>query len=245
MPPLELVIPESFLFIPTNLSYVSFCFFISFLVYRIFRSFIVLIIVMLSLLSLMYSDLIFKYVIKNYYELIKANKSIYSYPIKNKEGKIDSLSTVRVYNYPLHKSSLSQNEKDEIVKLHELYINKFIDISTVRYRFNKYIYNDKRVFLNVYKYDNSFLEDVNQRAKYMITKVKKESLYPKLYTEFEYRFIDTYSNTILATAYNVNFLITTNKLRNRFLHWSIEKEKEFNLNSIQNFDTVYKKLFID
>ena len=110
MPPIELVVPESFLFIPANLSYISFCFFISFLIYRLSRSIIVFIIALLAFLSLMYSDLIFKYAIKNYYEIINANKTVYSYPVKNEEGKIDSLSTVRVYNFPLRKASLSKSE---------------------------------------------------------------------------------------------------------------------------------------
>ena len=245
MPPIELVVPDNFLFIPANLSYISFCFFISFIIYRIFKSFIVFIIVFFAFFSLMYSDLIFKYAIKNYYEIIKANKTIYSYPVKNEEGKIDSLSTIRIYNLPLTMSSLSKKQKDEIVRLHESYINKFIDISTVRYRYNKYFYDEKRIFLNVYKYDNSFLDNLNQKAKYSISKIKKQSLYPSLYSEFEYKFIDTWSNNILATAFIVNFPVTTNKLRNRFLYWTKEKESEFNLKSIQNFDTVYKKLFID
>ena len=245
MPPFELVVPDSFLFIPANLSYISFCFFISFLIFRLSRSIIVFIIALLGFLSLMYSDLIFKYVVKNYFEIVKANRTIYFYPIKNEEGKIDSLSTVRVYNLPLTKSSLSISEKNEIIKLHESYISKFIDISTVRYRYKKYFYNDKRIFLNVYKYDNTFLEDLNQKAKYSIVKSKKKSLYPEYYSEFEYKFIDTWTNNILATAYIVNFPISTNKLRNRFLYWTKEKEIEFNLSSIQNFDTVYKKLFID
>ena len=189
--------------------------------------------------------MIFKYAIKNYYEIINANKTVYSYPVKNKEGKIDSLSTVRVYNFPLRKASLSKSEKNEIVQLHESYISKFIDISTVRYSYNKYFYNDKRIFLNVYKYDNSFLEDLSQKARYTIRKSQKDSLYPNLYKESEYKFIDTFSNNILATAFIVSFPIRTNKLRNRFLYWTKEKEVEFNLNSIQNFDTVYKKLFID
>ena len=245
MPPFELVVPESFLFIPANLSYISFCFFISFLIFRLSRSIIVFLIALLGFLSLMYSDLIFKYAVKNYYEIVKANNTIYSYPVKNEEGKIDSLSTTRVYNYPLRNSSLSQNDKNEIVRLHEIYIDKFIDISTVRYRYNKYFYNDERVFLNVYKYDNSFLEDINQKAKYIIKKEQKVNSYPSVYIEYEYRFIDNLTNETLATSYIVNFPISMNKLRNRFLYWTKEKELEFNLNNIQNFDTVYKKLFID
>ena len=245
MPPIELVVPESFLFIPANLSYISFCFFISFLLYRLLRSKIVFIIALFGFFSLMYSDLIFKYAIKNYYEIVKTNNSIYSYPTKDEEGKIDSLSTVRVYKLSISKSFLSQKEESEIARLHELYISKFIDISTVRHRFNKYFHSDKRIFLNVYKYDNSFLDDLNQKAKYTIIKNKKDTFYPSLYSEFEYKFIDTWSNNILATAYTINFSIKTNKLRNRFLYWTKEKELEFNLNGIQNFDTVYKKLFID
>lgn len=245
MPPFELVVPDSFLFIPANLSYISFCFFVSFLIFRLSKSIIVFIITLLAFFSLMYSDLIFKYLIKNYYEIITKNKTIYSYPQKNEDGKIDSLSTIRVYNLALNKISLSKNTKDDIVKLHESYISKFIDISTVRYKYNKYLYKEERIFLNVYKYDDLFIEDLNQKAKYTIVKEKKESNYPDLYTEFEYKFINTWTNDVLATAYSVSFPITTNKLRNRFLYWTKEKESAFSLNSIQNFDTVYKKLFID
>jgi len=245
VPSLELIIPESFLFIPANLSYISFCFFISFLIYRLFKYRIIFIIVLISLLSVMYVDIIFKYVIKNYYEIIKSNRTIYFYPKRDYSGKIDSLSTIGIYNYPLSKSFLTKNEENKIASFHETYINKFIDISTVKNKYNKYIYSNKRVFLNVYKYDNLLLSNRNQKARYTISKSIKKSLFPDFYNEIEYKFIDTSNNNILATAYNVEFLINTNKLRNRFLYWTEQKENEFNLKHIQNFDTVYKKLFIN
>ena len=41
MPSLEFVIPNSFLFIPANLSFISFCFFVSFVISKILRSSII------------------------------------------------------------------------------------------------------------------------------------------------------------------------------------------------------------
>jgi hypothetical protein len=246
MPSFEFVIPESFLFIPANLSFISFCFFISFILSKILKSAIVFFLLLISMLSIGYYDLFIKFAIKNYYELTQMNSKIYTYPVKNKDYKLESLSMVGVYVYPLkYSTTLSSLEKDEIRKVHEEYIDKFIDISTYAYRFNKYIYNTERVYLNSYSYNENLITNRNEEANFTISKIDKESFFPKIFAQYEYRFLDKKTNTILATAFKISFLTNYNKFRNKYLYWTQEKEEDFNLPPVQNFDYIYKDLFID
>lgn len=240
MPSFEFVIPDNFLFIPANLSYISFSFFISFILFRIFRIKILFFLFLLTFLSFAYGDIFCKYLIKSYYEISQKNSTIYEYPKKNINGKIDSLSTVKIYNYPLKFSnSLTSIEKENISNLHENYIERFIDITTYSYRYNRYVYNNERISLN-----NHF-NLKNDKARYKIVLEKIDSFLPTVYEYFLYKFIDTQTGKVIASAYLIDFLIDNNKFRNKYLYWSSEKEKNFNLNSIQNFETIYKELFIN
>jgi hypothetical protein len=247
MPSFEFVIPESFLFIPANFSFISFCFFVSFILSKIFKSTIVFFILLISLLSIGYYDLFVKFIVKNYYELSQMDSKIYAYPTKVNDYKIESLSMEGVYIYPLkYSTSLSSSEKEEIAKVHEHYIDKFIDISTYAYKFNKYIYNTERVYLNGYKYDNTLLNnDVKDEARFIVSKSFKDSFLPKIFGKYEYKFIDKRTNIVLATAFKISFLTSYTKFRNKYLYWTQEKEDEFNLSAVQNFDNIYKKLLID
>lgn len=246
MPSFEFIIPESFLFIPANLSFISFCFFISYILSKILKSVIVFFLILISLLSIGYYDLFIKFAIKNYYELTQMDSKIYVYPLKNKDGKIESLSMVSVYVHPLKFStSLSSTEKNEIEMVHENHIEKFIDISTYAYKFNNYVYNTERIYLNASKYDNSLLDNQSKEARFVISKIYKESFLPKMFGIYEYRFLDKETNTVIATAFKISFLTSYNKFRNKYLFWTQEKEEEFNPPHIQNFDNIYKKLFID
>ncbi|MDY3199675.1 MAG: hypothetical protein RBQ84_01860 [Arcobacter sp.] len=244
MPSFELVVPESFLFIPANLSFISFCFFISFILSKIFKSVILFFVLLVSLLSLVYYDIFIKYAIKNYYSLTQMDSKVYLQPTKNSESKIDSLSMIGVYIYPLkYSTDLTQSEREEIKVLHESYIDKFIDISTYAHKYNRYIYNTQRVYLNSNVYENTKNEETNPRFE--ILKKIQDTFLPKIYGKYEYKFIDKKTNVVFATAFNIFFVNSYNKFRNKYLFWTHEKEDEFNPDPIQNFDIIYKKVFID
>ena len=241
MPPFEFVIPQSFLFLPANFSFVSFCFFISFIISKIFKSVIVFFILLISLLSVGYGDLFLKFAIKNYYELTQMDSTIYIYPTKNDGQKIDSLSISSIYAHPLkYSTTLTSIEKDEIRVIHENYVERFIDITTYANKYNKIISNVERVGLNNNKNFNT-----DEKARFLIEKNTKTTFFSAIYSEEEYKFIDTTTKYILATAFKISFLIDNYKFRNRYLYWGNEKEEEFNPSTIQNFDNIYKKMFID
>lgn len=246
MPAFQILLPENFLFILSNLSFISFCFFISFILSRIFKSIIIFFVLLFSLLGFGYYDLAVKFAVKNYYELFQMDSKIYSQAFKNKNSKIESLSVVGAYIYPLkYSTTLSSSEKEEIASMHENYIEKFIDISTFTYKFNKYTYNTERVYLNSYRYDNSLISNPNEEAKFVISKAYKESFFPKVFGLYEYKFLDKETNIVIATAFKISFLTSYSKFRNKYLFWNQEKENEFNLSPVENFDNIYKKLFLN
>ncbi len=246
MPSFEFVIPDAFLFIPANLSFISFCIFTSFIISKILKSTFVFFVLVISLLSISYYDIFAKIVIKKYYELTQMNSKIYMPASKNEENKIESLSLIGVYLYPLrYSTTLSTAEENQIIRIHENYVEKFIDISTYAFKFNKYIYGTQRVYLNSYKYTNEFNENKNEKPRYIISKKLKDDFFSKFIQKEEFIFFDNKTNTIVASAFKISFLTSTNKFRNKYLYWSAEKEKEFALPAIQNFDSIYKKLFID
>jgi hypothetical protein len=106
-----------------------------------------------------YSDLFLKFAIKNFYELTQMDSKIYMYPTKNEAQKVDSLSIVNIYSHPLKYSNLLTSiEKDEIRVIHENYVERFIDVSTYSYKYNRIVSNMERVYLNGYKADNREIE---------------------------------------------------------------------------------------
>ena len=243
MPSLNLVIPEGFLFILSNLLFISSCFFISYIISKIVKSKIVFFVLFFSLLNVMYYDLFIKYTVKNYYELTQIDSKIYANIEKNNHNKIDSLSMLGVYVYPLKYSTvLTEQEKEEIRAVHEQYIEKFIDISTYAYKYNRYVYNTERVYLNKYKYQNN---DYSEKPRFTISKKLVETSFPNVFGKYEYKFVDEKTGAVVATAFNVFFINKYDKARNKYLYWSQTKEDEFNLSPIQNFDIIYKRVFID
>lgn len=173
---LEFIIPQSFLFIFTNLSFLFFCFILSYIISKIARSFMVFVILFIGLTSFAYYDLYLKYAIKNYYELTQSEIQ-----------KVDLNSNLR--------SSLSLTS--------------------------------------------------DEKSKFLVEKNTQETIFPKIYLNHEFKFIDKSTKEVIATAFTISFVIEHHKFRNRYLYWGFEKEDEFNPDSIGNFDYVYKKILQD
>lgn len=52
-------------------------------------------------------------------------------------------------------------------------------------------------------------------------------------------------NFVIATAFNMSFKPATEKFRNKYLFENLGKEEKLNPKPIQNFDDIYKKMFMD
>lgn len=240
----EFVIPENFLFIPANLSYISFCIFVSFLLFKIFRSKLFFLVCVVLSLSIFYNDIFLKYAIKKFYTLTSYNSTFLKKASKNEYGRIESLSTIKVYGYDIKQlANLTSSSKQAISIAHENYVEKFIDIPSLEYKFKRYKYKKIRLFLNGYEY-NDESKDKSVKARFEIKVEKVRSLLPSIYDEYKYRFIDNNTKEILATAYYVKFLYKKS-LRHKLLYWNEERDRAFHPDDIQNFDKVYKKVFIE
>lgn len=245
MQQLQFIVPEGLLFILANFSFISFCFIISFILSKVLKSTIIFFILVISLLSVAYYDIMIKYAIKNYYAFTQMTPKVYGEVEKNSSGKIESLSMVGVYIYPLKYSNvLSDDEREEIVKLHENYVEKFVDISTFSYKYNRYVYNTQRVYLNSYK--NNIQEQNNEeKARFVVSKDLKETFFPKFFGKYDYKISDTKTGIVISKAFNIFFINKYDKFRNKYLFWSQEKEDQFNLSPMQNFDATFEKVFAD
>ncbi|MFK2823852.1 hypothetical protein ACH5BK_12835 [Arcobacter sp. YIC-80] len=238
----EFVIPDNFLFIPANLSFISFCIFFSFILFRIFKSKIIFMISLVLTLSIFYNDLLLKYAIKSFYSITSYNSTFNKQAQKNQYGRIESLSTIKVYGYDINQlANLSSSNKQKIIAFHEEHIEKFLEIPSIEYKFKRYKYKKIRLPLNSYEYYEDF--DNIKKARYSINVEKINSFFPEIYDEYKYRFIDNKSNEVLATAYYLKF-IERKSLRHKFLYWDESRDKSFSPNDIENFDEIYKKVFL-
>ena len=130
-----------------------------------------------------------------------------------------------VYTYPLkYSTELASSEIDEIKKLHENYIDKFIDISTYSFKLNKFSNGTQRVYLN--KSDNQTLKD--ETPKYEVVKKEVETYFPKIYGKHEYLFIDKQTNNVIDT-------------QNQIVHDSEVKQEKIIYKTIYKEKPVYKE----
>ena len=86
----------------------------------------------------------------------------------------------------------------------------------------------------------------NEKARFIIEKNTKETFFPKIYSEQEYKFIDTTTNYVLATAFNISFLVDNRKFRNRYLYCIFSKKLVHYLSSSNKW-YLYKNImdFVD
>jgi len=174
---LEFIVPQNFLFIFTNFSFIFFCFILTYVISRIINSRIVFILLFVGLSSIAYYDLFVKYAVKSYYEL-------------------------------------TQNEF-------------------------------KKVNQNNQALKNSLMSSSNDKSKLKVEKSIQPSFLPSVFINQEYKFIDKSTNEVVASATNISFIIEHHKFRNKYLYWGFEQEDEYNPDSIENFNYIYKKVFAD
>lgn len=240
MPPIEFILPEKLLFVLSNISLISFCFFISFLLAKLFKSLLIFFFSLIIIISIFYGDIFLKYGISKYNIMFNMDSNILIKAQKNLNGKIDSLDIEDIYVYPLkNEDTLNSNDIYKISVIHEKYVDRFIDITTYSNRFNRHTYFKERVYLN----QNPKI--IDDKPRYQIIKKTDETFFNNICLKDEFLFRDNLNNIVIATAFFMEFKPGNDKFRNKYLFWNLEREEEFNPKPIQNFDNIYKKLFMD
>lgn len=198
-----------------------------------------------------YYDLFIQKGIKTYYETFKMNNTIYAYPERDKDGKIESLGVGRVNSFPIgffisekqskkvFFSEIDKNSlevKDYFHNWFQKYISDYLEIG---------IYDNAdqiRLFRILY-YLSPYIEPtIKQTARYQIFEKRKVGIFG-LYQETLFEFKDMKHNRILASAWFVYFPVNKDAFRNSFLLWRGPSGIAFSISNTGNIEEIFERLF--
>lgn len=252
------MIPFGVLFIWVNFLYVMFAYALGTIAYFVakryypnYKNRIALSVFFIILLAPFW-DLIIQKGIKTYYETFKMESTIYAYPERDKDGKIESLGIdgeVRTF------TDRRISSEESLVRFKQYYpIKKFLE-AVLLVKMEQHIDNKKNIEwvpkvqyirLNIAK--NPITYDVLEnekdfKARYQVLSTKYEDEFFGFYQKQYVTFKDTKNNTILAKAWGLKFPSSKNKFRNKFLLWGSTNGKTFGLGFLNNYELTFEQVF--
>lgn len=246
--------PYGVLFIFVNILYVVFAYALGTIAYFVakryypnYKNRIALGVFFIILLAPFW-DLIIQKGIKTYYETFKMESTIYAYPQRDKDGKIESLSTMEADSYS--NGFLIRDKSYQVMLSVYKNVKNFVELKIIldnNETTGKYIgkYGEKYIRLS--------LKDINATYKYMQKnqsqaryKVKATSFEPQLFGLYEkkvFEFIDNKDDTLLSTAWELRFTSNKKQFRNKYLLWKGANGVPFSLYDSSNDKTISENLF--
>jgi len=249
------MMPYGVLFIFVNILYVVFAYALGTIAYFVakryypnYKNRIALGVFFIILLAPFW-DLIIQKGIKTYYETFKMESTIYVYPERDKDGKIESLG---IYENVSHGNSGYLVGIEDFKQLKNAYaVKSFLECymsdsftvdknGTVHYNYRKDL-GYVRVSLNSDSINYEKLKNENEyKARYQIAGTVSKNF---LYTKKEIYFKDTKTNTLLAEGFDIDFTLgSKNAFRNKFLLWKSANNAQFGIESIGNYGEYYRLL---
>lgn len=252
------MIPFGVLFIWVNFLYVMFAYALGTIAYFTAKRYYpnyknrIALSVFFIILFAPFWDLIIQKGIKTYYETFKMESTIYAYPERNKDGKIESLGIdgeVRTFT-----ESYIKTMKD-IEDLKKYYpVKSYLEVA-LNEKWEKVIIKNKEevwhkklkyIRLNIAKNPTTYdvLENEKDfKARYQVLSTKYEDEFFGFYQKQYVTFKDTKNNTILAKAWGLKFPSSKDKFRNKFLLWKSTHSSTFKIEDRNNYESNFKKLF--
>lgn len=249
------MIPHGVLFIWVNILYVVFAYVLGTIAYFVakryypnYKNRIALGVFFIILLAPFW-DLIIQKGIKTYYETFKMESTIYAYPQRDKDGKIESLG---IYENVSHGNSGYLVGIEDFKQLKNAYaVKSFLECymsdsftvdknGTVHYNYRKDL-GYARVDLSSENINYEKLKDESEyKARYQIAGTVSKNF---LYTKKEIYFKDTKTKTLLAEGFKIIFEpASKNAFRNRFLLWKSANNSPIGIESISNYGEYYRLL---
>lgn len=245
-------------FIAVNVLYILFSVLMGFIAYKLYKLKKVGFIVFLIVLLLPYYDLFIQKGIKTYYETFKMNNTIYAYPERDKDGKIESLGVWRSARHPTS-SYLWNQESLENFRKQLSGVSKFVEFYFVDSFEKMTDENGKEIIKDNYgrKGDLGYARVYLNESPIHYEKIKDESEYQARYqvkgiddSGIFYRktiieFWDTKEKKLLATSFGLYFRIKSenDKFRNKYLLWRGPSGVAFAIDSFSSNKNLYYKLF--
>lgn len=200
----------------------------------------------LVILILPFYDLIIQKSIKTYYETFKMSDTIYAYPEKDANGKIESLAT--------YQSDSKSNSVFYYKNSYRDFLNVFSNVDDfvevkIRLDFDsntgKYIdvYGEKLVRINLK--DESYMDIASKdlEARYVVESNEFESMFFGIYHKKIFLFKDATRQEVLARAWKIEFPKNKDSFRNKFLFWRNANGVPIGIDYISNDKAISEKVF--
>jgi hypothetical protein len=233
-----------------NLVYLFISLIIGITVGRVFKKWKVGIVTFLIVIILPFYDLIIQKVIKTYYENFVTLEEIYSYPERDKDGRIESLGVDR--NDWSKPDSYLYNQK-ELIKFKNKSTRNISDF--IEYYFfeslqfkEKYEYKDfgyARVYFNEIPIRYEKLKDETEfQSRFQVKSIMDKNLF---YEKINFEFWDTKKNILLGKALRLNFYRENQdeNFRNKYLLWRSANDIAFSLKGFDTSNKVNNELFFN
>lgn len=201
-----------------------------------------------------YYDLFIQKGIKTYYETFKMNNTIYAYPERDKDGKIESLGIGK--NIFTNVASYLKNQRD-LIDLKNGYVAKDFLEFYFNDSFEKVVDKDGKVsFKNNYKKDIGYARVYFNETPIRYEKIKDESEYKARYqllgkdeSGFFYNktlieFWDMKEHKLLAKGFKLDFYTEDydQKFRNKYLLFRGPSGRSLVINYLEHFGFDYRKV---
>ena len=199
-------------------------------------------------------DLIIQMGIKTYYQNFKINDTVYAYPEKDANGKIESLGIGKEVR-SLSSGYLSTEEKFSYLKK-KFPIKDFIECYMSHSFLVTKTGDDKKNITYDYKHDMGLVrthiskENINYEllnnengfsSRYQILGKEEKHLF---YTRKNIKMWDKNKNILLAEGLALIFPPgDSNKFRYKYLLWKNANGYEFRIEAIDNYNLIFKKTF--
>lgn len=182
-------------------------------------------------------DLIIQMGIKTYYQNFKMNDTIYAYPEKDENGKIESLATYKAdqnYNGIFYYKNSYKDFLDVFLK-----VNNFVEVKIIlNYNLDtgKYIgkYGEKFMRINLKDKTYSVISKNDFKARYIVDATNLEPELFNIYQKKIFTFKDNRKDKVMATAWRIEFPADKNSFRSRYLLWKNANGVPIGLDFISN-----------
>ena len=191
-------------------------------------------------------DLIIQMGIKSYYQNFKMNDTIYAYPEKDADGRIESLST---YQSDSKSNSIFyyKNSYRDFLNVFSN-VNDFVEVK-IRLDFDsntgKYIGVSGEKLVRINLKDESYMDISikDLKARYVVESNEFESMFFGIYHKKIFLFKDATRQEILARAWKIEFPKNKDSFRNRFLFWRNTNGVPVGIDYISNDKAISEKVF--
>lgn len=253
-----------FFLVITNGIYILFCIFVSKIITVLLKEDLAVkmnknalyLFVFMFFLLLPFWDLVLQKGIKTYYQVFMSNPTVYAYPEKDKNGKVESFASDKISSIA-SSEYLTEHQRFNNL-LNDYKVSNFLEIYMFD-SFKKENINGKTIIKRDYKNDMGYVRVYLNQDEIKYDLIKDESEFKARYqvlgeeTDFyilkkiDVKIWDKKKNILLGEGSELKFPfidIDKEKFRYKFLFWRTGNDMDLvRVKSVDNYNKLFKELF--